>query len=201
MTKAFPRGLKSSNLDSRRATASRVERARDDWRDGARDIGDEGDEERDDYDADIDPRDDDPLDAVSRRLERSGRARAREPRRYRDAEREAAPSRRARYSDFDQPEFRGRSERILDPDEIAESAAALVTRRVAKSERQTAKALENIAELIENGHRRVDPRGYRRRGGRHRTARRRNREKDGQGARKSGPTDRGRREGARSRPR
>ncbi len=157
MTKAFPRGLKSSNLDSRRATASRVERARDDWRDGARDIGDEGDEERDDYDADIDPRDDDPLDAVSRRLERSGRARAREPRRYRDAEREAAPSRRARYSDFDQPEFRGRSERILDPDEIAESAAALVTRRVAKSERQTAKALENIAELIENGHRRVDP--------------------------------------------
>ena len=63
----------------------------------------------------------------------------------------------ARYSDFDQPEFRGRSERILDRDEIAESAAALVTRRVAKSERQTAKALENIAELIENGHRRVDP--------------------------------------------
>lgn len=155
MTKAFPRGLKSPNLDSRRATASRVERARDDWRAGARDIGDEGEEEQDDYDADIDPRDDDPLDAVSRRIERS-RARAPEPRRYRDAQRDEAPSRRARL-DLDQRELRGRSERILDPDEIAESAAALVTRRVAKSERQTAKALENIAELIESGHRRVDP--------------------------------------------
>jgi len=154
MTKAVSRGLKSSNLDSRRATTSRFERARDDWRAGARDIGDEGDEEQDGYDADIDPRDDDPLDAVSRRIERT---RAPEPRRYRDAERDEAPSRRGRYSDFDQREFRGRSERILDPDEIAESAAALVTRRVAKSERQTAKALENIAELIESGHRRVDP--------------------------------------------
>jgi hypothetical protein len=48
MTKAFPRGLKSPNLDSRRATDSRVERARDDWRAGALDIGDEGEEERDD---------------------------------------------------------------------------------------------------------------------------------------------------------
>ena len=156
MTKAFPRGLKSPNLDSRRATASRVERARDDWRAGVRDIGDGGEEERDNYDAEIDPRDDDPLDAVSRRIERS-RARAPEPRRNRDAQRDEAPSRRARNSDFDQRESRGRSEQILDPDEIAESAAALITRRVAKSERQTAKALENIAELIENGHRRVDP--------------------------------------------
>ena len=156
MTKAFPRGLKSPNLDSRRATASRVERARDDWRAGVRDIGDGGEEERDNYDAEIDPRDDDPLDAVSRRIERS-RARAPEPRRNRDAQRDEAPSRRARDSDFDQRESRGRSEQILDPDEIAESAAALITRRVAKSERQTAKALENIAELIENGHRRVDP--------------------------------------------
>ena len=156
MTKAFPRGLKSPNLDSRRATASRVERARDDWRAGVRDIGDGGEEERDNYDAEIDPRDDDPLDAVSRRMERS-RARAPEPRRNRDAQRDEAPSRRARNSDFDQRESRGRSEQILDPDEIAESAAALITRRVAKSERQTAKALENIAELIESGHRRVDP--------------------------------------------
>ena len=156
MTKAFPRGLKCPNLDSRRATASRVERARDDWRAEVRDIGDGGEEERDNYDAEIDPRDDDPLDAVSRRIERS-RARAPEPRRNRDAQRDEAPSRRARDSDFDQRESRGRSEQILDPDEIAESAAALITRRVAKSERQTAKALENIAELIENGHRRVDP--------------------------------------------
>jgi localization factor PodJL len=155
MTKAFPRGLKSPNLDSRRATAS-VEHARDDWRAGARDIRDEGEEAQDDYDADIDPRDDDPLDAVSRRIERS-RARAPEPRRYREAQRDEAPSRDARHPDFDLRELRGRSERILDPDEIVESAAALVTRRVAKSERQTAKALENIAELIESGHRRVDP--------------------------------------------
>ena len=93
---------------------------------------------------------------MSRRIERS-RARAPEPRRYQDAQRDEAPSRRARNSDFDQRESRGRTERILDPDEIAESAAALVTRRVAKSERQTAKALENIAELIESGHRRIDP--------------------------------------------
>jgi localization factor PodJL len=156
MTKAFPRDLKSPNLDSRRATNSRAERARDDWRAGARDISDEGEEERDDYDTDIDPRDDDPLDAVSRRIERS-RARASEPRRYRDAQSDEAPSRGARHSDLDQREARGRSELMLDPDEIAESAAALVTRRVAKSERQTAKALENIAELIESGHRRVDP--------------------------------------------
>ena len=156
MTKAFSRGLERPNLDSRRATTSPAERARDDWRAGARDISDEGEEEQDDYNADIDPRDDDPLDAVSRRIERS-RARAPEPRRYRDAQRDEAPSRIARHPDFDLREARGRSERMLDPDEIAESAAALVTRRVAKSERQTAKALENIAELIEAGHRRVDP--------------------------------------------
>jgi hypothetical protein len=97
MTKAFPRDLKSPNLDSRRATNSRAERARDDWRAGARDISDEGEEERDDYDTDIDPRDDDPLDAVSRRIERS-RARASEPRRYRDAQSDEAPSRGARHS-------------------------------------------------------------------------------------------------------
>ena len=154
MTKAFSRGLKNPNLNTRRATASRVERARDDWRAEPRDIGEESEQEREDYDADIDPRDDDPIDAVSRRVERS---RAPEPRRYREAQLDEALARRARHPEFDQGELRARSERALDPDEIAESAAALVTRRVAKSERQTAKALENIAELIESGHRRVDP--------------------------------------------
>jgi localization factor PodJL len=150
MTKAFSRGFKSSNLDSRserRATASRYESVRDDRRAGARDLDDEGDEELDGYDEDIDPRGDGPLDAVSRRLARRS---ARAPR-------DEAPSRRARYVEPEQGEARGRAERTIDPDEIAENAAALVTRRVAKSERQTARALANIADMIESGRRRVDP--------------------------------------------
>jgi len=159
MTKAFSRGFKNSNLDSRpegRTTASRFGRARDDRRDGARDFDDEGDEELNGYDEDIDPRDDDPLEAVSRRLALPS-ARASEPRRYRDAPHDETPSRRARYAELDREEARGRAERTIDPDEIAENAAALVTRRVAKSERQTARALANIADMIESGQRRVDP--------------------------------------------
>ncbi len=145
MTKAFSRSFKSSNFDSRasrKATGGRSERELDDWRDRAPRV-DEDDEDLDVYGDDVDARDDDPLEAVSRRLARSsGRP---DSRRFRnEPDEESAAS-------------RDRADHIVDPREIAESAAALVTRRVAKSERQTARALANIAELIENGRHRLDP--------------------------------------------
>ncbi|MGA8172955.1 MAG: hypothetical protein WB816_19290, partial [Methylocystis sp.] len=160
MTKAFSRGFKSSNVEprpTRRSTATaRLDRPRDDWRAGSPDFDDEDDEELDGYEEEVSPRDEDPLEMVSRRLARSS---AREPdtRRYREDQSLDYRARRARHASIDPRELPEPPDRTVDPNEIAESAAALVTRRVAKSERQTAKALENIAELIENGNRRLNP--------------------------------------------
>jgi localization factor PodJL len=143
MTKALYRSFKSSSEDSRqvrRAAARRSDRERDDWRDDVHEMEDDFDERDDRHDVGYHTDDEDRLEAVTRRLARSSArgAERQEPRRWRDAPPHQAES-------------------AIDPDEIAENAAALVSRRVAASERHTARALENIAEMIESTQRRFDP--------------------------------------------
>ncbi len=142
MNKLLSRSFRSSNRDAlraRRPTARRNERdLLGDHEPFESDVGfDEGDDEDEDN---LDH--ESPFDAVARRLKRSNERLARE-----EASRRHQEQMRARE----------RSEPVVDAEEIAETAAALVTRRVEASERQTAKALESIAELIETGQRRFDP--------------------------------------------
>ena len=139
MTKPHSSSFKSSIRDdyrSRRDAARRYDRT-------------EGPE--DDFEGEEDVEDDDegpesPLDSVTRRFNRSNPryARPQPNARPHDEEEDDGPARRREPAAH------------LDPDEIAEAAAALVTRRVAASERHTAKAFDNIARMIESGNRRQD---------------------------------------------
>jgi localization factor PodJL len=79
------------------------------------------------------------------------------PRGRREFERRDIPSRYERGRERREPEYaRGhaREEPRLDPKAIVADAAAIVERRVAASERQTARAFENLADLIKRGQRR-----------------------------------------------
>ena len=182
MTKAFPRGLKSPNLDSRRATASRAERARR------------------------------RLARRSPRHQRRGRGRTGRLRRghrssrRRSARRGVAPhgaitraragaaplsgraTRRGAFSNRSPLGFRPTRSRAVGPSGCSTpTRSPRAPRRSSRdaSPRASAKRrrpLENIAELIESRTSPGRPGDYRRRRGRHRTARRRNRKKDSQGA-------------------
>lgn len=88
------------------------------------------------------------------------------PRRWQDED-EAPPRRREPRFDFEEDEAIDRRESAprrarasqawrededpIDPQEIVADAAAMVSRRIAKSERETARALDNLAELVEDG--------------------------------------------------
>lgn len=88
------------------------------------------------------------------------------PRRWHDED-EAPPRRRDPRFDFEDDEAVDRGETAtrrarvaqawrqdeepIDPQEIVADAAAIVSRRIAKSERETARALDNLAELVEDG--------------------------------------------------
>ncbi|QGM47692.1 SEL1-like repeat protein [Methylocystis heyeri] len=144
MIKALSRKFKNSGEDSRqvrRAEARRFENERDGRRDDWRDERQEADLETASEDRLVE-------DEFEERRHASA-SRRRDRRREREPEFDSQPPRWR-----DQPR---RPEPKIDPDEIAESAAALVTRRVAASERHTARALENIAEMIETTQRRFDP--------------------------------------------
>ncbi|HYA80830.1 MAG TPA: hypothetical protein VED87_07875, partial [Methylocystis sp.] len=139
MTKPHSRSFKNSIRDDYRSPRDSVRRY-----DREEDFENDSEDEEGVEDAEEAP--ESPLDSVTRRFKRSNPRYAAPPpraRRRRDEEEEedAPPSRR---------------EPAVDPDELAETAAALVTRRVAASERHTAKALDNIARMIENNNRRHD---------------------------------------------
>ncbi len=146
----------------RRAAQRRSEKYSDEWRDD--DAYDLDEPDRcDDEDFDEDDR----LEAATRRLAgRSAPSRqAREPRRWRDdaprrpSDRDEPNYRRARPYDANERDIR--EEPAIDPEELVEhavetavgGAAAFIEKRVAASERQTARALKNIAALIEGGKR------------------------------------------------
>jgi len=120
------RSLEDVARDKANAAARRSGKSASDWRDAR----DDDFEDADDYA----PEEDERLAAVTRRLARSG-----------------ADARDARFDPDERNERRSRRfEPRVDPDAIAENAAALVERRLAESERNTARALENIAEIIES---------------------------------------------------
>ena len=136
MTKPHSRSFKNSIRDDYRSPRDSVRRY-----DREEDFENDSEDEEGAEDAEEAP--ESPLDSVTRRFKRSNPRYAALPRARRrlDEEEDAPPSRR---------------EPAVDPDEVAETAAALVTRRVAASERHTAKALDNIARMIENNNRRHD---------------------------------------------
>jgi len=136
MNRPLFRNVKTSDQEvsrSRRSSSRRADPRRDEWRDldSESDFDDEEDEAQFDP-VDEDPRaredEDDPFEGVARRAARAKRRAAVE------TERARAPA----------------------PREIAESAAALVSKRVTDSERQTARALQNLTELIESGQRKQE---------------------------------------------
>ncbi|WP_424363544.1 peptidoglycan-binding protein [Methylocystis parvus] len=109
------------------------------WRDDADDMRAAARRERDDR---FDDEDED--------LERAPRSRRDAEKR--DVEARAEPARQRR-----EPEpgrRRWRDEARVDPKAIVADAAAIVERRVAESERHTARAFENLADLIKRGQRR-----------------------------------------------
>jgi localization factor PodJL len=138
MNRPLYRNAKASNQDvsrQRRSSGRRGDSRRDDWRDFDADRAFDDDESDDDFDAiDDAPHasedDDDPFEGVARRAARARRRAAL------DAERDRA--------------------REPSADEIAANAAALVSKRVSESERQTARALQNLTELIETGQRKLE---------------------------------------------
>jgi localization factor PodJL len=140
MTKQLSRSFRSTNRDAfrpRQAARRRYDHER----------GDAYDDDYEYEEAEIHHEDEEeetasegPLAALTRRLKRSSLRHEPEPKLRRGRDFEDSP--------------RARREPMVDPEEIAESAAALVTRRVAAGERHTAKALDNLAQLIEEGHQR-----------------------------------------------
>ena len=165
MSKALPRSFKGYDQESRqvrRAAQRHSEKYSDDWRDDDACDLDEPDRcEDEDFD------EDDRLEAATRRLARRSAPErdTREPRRWRDdaprrpSDRGEPSYRRARSYDANERDFR--EEPAIDPEQLVEhavenavgGAAAFIEKRVAASERQTARALKNIAALIEGGKR------------------------------------------------
>jgi localization factor PodJL len=165
MTKALSRkhrGLDDDAGGSARAEARRSGKRLGAWLDDViRAEAEAFDEEAFDTDDD-----DDRVETIARRLARGGgarddRERADEPRprRWRDDARElrAEPRRRRdeafHEKDHDEPrrESRGRRAPRRDQQEIFADAAVVLGRRIAHSERQTARALDNLAGLVEDG--------------------------------------------------
>ncbi|WP_442756265.1 peptidoglycan-binding protein [Methylocystis sp. JAN1] len=109
------------------------------WRDDADDMRAASRRDRDDRFDDRDDR----IDSAPRGRRDSGKPDM-EARYERGRQRREAEAARRRWRD----------EARLDPKAIVADAAAMVERRVAESERQTARAFENLADLIKRGQRR-----------------------------------------------
>lgn len=144
MNKGFSRAQRDFDHDARqtaRAAARRAGKSLGEWLDEA--IRDKADDAE--IDDDFADEDDGRLEAVARRL---SRARRTEPRRWGDdldgqepQHRRGRRGGRSRHDHDNNP-------RDFDPRAIADDAAAAVERRLAESERQTARALDNLAGLI-----------------------------------------------------
>jgi localization factor PodJL len=138
-----------------------------------------GDPMEDDEEADVEPNEGDRLEEITRRLARPGNARRRDreesrpPRRWRDDVEEMRASSGGRRRDSDsegdaerapkgpgdlearlhRERGRPRDERRPDRATVVADATEVFERRVAASERRTARAFENLAELIKRGQR------------------------------------------------
>ena len=149
MTKPLSRRFKVSARDAQRPrleTARRFGRSlAEENEDDAREF--EEDREEDDASAES------PLEAVTRRLKRASPRFASQD----DWREQPLEGARDRGPGREPPQLaRAPDEPIVDVDEIAETAAAMVAHRVAESERHTAKALNSLAQMIESGRRRED---------------------------------------------
>ncbi|QGM97869.1 SEL1-like repeat protein [Methylocystis parvus] len=182
MSKALSRKSRGHDYDMResaRSEARRSGKSLGDWLDDA--IREDDDRVEEEFEHE----DGDRLEAVARRLARpsgAGDERRREredyrqPRRWRDDAADEMRAARRRGGDDDifsddederghapregrdwsHSRRRSREEPRLDAKAIVADAAAIVERRVAESERHTARAFANLADLIKRGQRRSD---------------------------------------------